>query len=148
MQMWPAPPASRWPWLQSSLREAEGASEQSRERVKQAARDLGYRPDSRARSLRGHRNRTIGVALMLGQPPHAELADALYAAADSAGYEIILGATGASRDERRVLDTLADSGVEAIIAIASRLDASATGYRGRAGSPGQPRRATSRACRQ
>ncbi|MGQ3383031.1 LacI family DNA-binding transcriptional regulator [Glutamicibacter sp. TV12E] len=99
------------------LREAEGASEESRARVKQAAADLGYRPDSRARSLRSSRSRTLGLALALGEPLHAELADALYAEADANGFEIILGATGKHRDERRVLNTLIDAGVEAVIGV-------------------------------
>ncbi|KSU66165.1 LacI family DNA-binding transcriptional regulator [Arthrobacter sp. NIO-1057] len=106
------------------LREAEGASEESRARVKQAAADLGYRPDSRARSLRSSRSRTLGLALALGEPLHAELADALYAEADANGFEIILGATGKHRDERRVLNTLIDAGVEAVIGVFPKLPAS------------------------
>ena len=106
------------------LREAEGASEESRARVKQAAADLGYRPDSRARSLRSSRSRTLGLALALGEPLHAELADALYAEADAHGFEIILGATGKHRDERRVLNTLIDAGVEAVIGVFPKLPAS------------------------
>lgn len=106
------------------LREAEGASEESRARVKQAAAYLGYRPDSRARSLRSSRSRTLGLALALGEPLHAELADALYAEADAHGFEIILGATGKHRDERRVLNTLIDAGVEAVIGVFPKLPAS------------------------
>lgn len=105
------------------LREAEGASEESRARVKQAAADLGYRPDSRARSLRSSRSRALGLALALGEPLHAELADALYAEADAHGFEIILGATGKHRDERRVLNTLIDAGVEAVIGVFPELPA-------------------------
>ncbi|WP_345471821.1 LacI family DNA-binding transcriptional regulator [Glutamicibacter ectropisis] len=105
------------------LRGAEGASEESRARVKQAAADLGYRPDSRARSLRSSRSRTLGLALALGEPLHAELADALFAQADAKGFEIILGATGRHRDEHRVLNTLIDAGVEAVIGIFPELPA-------------------------
>ncbi|WP_404288151.1 LacI family DNA-binding transcriptional regulator [Glutamicibacter arilaitensis] len=105
------------------LRDAEGASGESRARVKQTATDLGYRPDSRARSLRSSRSRTLGLALALGEPLHAELADALYAQADQSGFEIILGATGRHRDERRVLNTLIDAGVEAVIGVFPELPA-------------------------
>lgn len=105
------------------MREAEGASEESRARVKQAAAALGYRPDSRARSLRSTRSRTLGLALAMGEPLHAELADALYAQADQNGFEIILGATGKHRDERRVINTLIDAGVEAVIGVFPRLPA-------------------------
>lgn len=105
------------------MRGAEGASEESRARVKKIAAELGYRPDSRARSLRSTRSRTLGLALALGEPLHAELADALYAQADENGFEIILGATGKHRDERRVLNTLIDAGVEAVIGVFPELPA-------------------------
>ncbi|TAP28652.1 LacI family DNA-binding transcriptional regulator [Arthrobacter sp. S41] len=105
------------------MRGAEGASEESRAKVKQVAANLGYRPDSRARSLRSTRSRTLGLALALGEPLHAELADALYAQADAHGFEIILGATGKHRDERRVLNTLIDAGVEAVIGVFPELPA-------------------------
>ncbi len=103
------------------LRNAEGASEASRQKVKEAATALGYRPDSRARSLRSHRSRTLGLTLMLGEPLHAQLADALYQEAEINGYELILGATSTQRDEQRTMDTLIDAGVEGIIAVASSL---------------------------
>lgn len=107
------------------MRNAEGASEASRQKVKEAAAALGYRPDSRARSLRSHRSRTLGLTLMLGESLHAELADALYTEAENKGYELILGATSAQRDEQRTMDTLIDAGVEGIIAVASSLSPSA-----------------------
>ena len=109
------------------MRGAEGASEASRQRVKAAAAQLGYRPDSRARSLRSHRSRTIGLALALGEPLHAELADALYAEADAHGYQLLLGATGAHHNEQRAMDTLVDAGVEAIISISSSLSSAQLG---------------------
>lgn len=103
------------------MRNAEGASEASRQKVKEAAAALGYRPDSRARSLRSHRSRTLGLTLMLGETLHAELAEKLYAEAENKGYELILGATSAQRDEQRTMDTLIDAGVEGIIAVSSSL---------------------------
>lgn len=103
------------------MRNAEGASEASRQKVKDAAAAMGYRPDSRARSLRSHRSRTLGLTLMLGEPLHAELADALYVEAENKSYELILGATSERRDEQRTMDTLIDAGVEGIIAVSSSL---------------------------
>ena len=43
------------------MRDAPGASAATRERVLAAARELGYRPDVRARSLAGQKSRLIGV---------------------------------------------------------------------------------------
>jgi DNA-binding LacI/PurR family transcriptional regulator len=47
------------------LRGAEGASDATRERVLQAAAELGYRPDSLAQGLRRNRSRTLGVLFSL-----------------------------------------------------------------------------------
>ena len=130
--MTPGAPASRRPTLADVAREsgvsvalasivmrgAEGASEASRTKVKAAALKLGYRPDSRARALRSLRSGLLGVTLVLDQPFHAELVDEIYAAAERHGYEVVLGAIGKHRCEARALEGLADSGCEAILAIA------------------------------
>lgn len=100
------------------MRGADGASEASRTRVKAAAAALGYRPDSRARTLRSLRSRLLGVSLALTQPFHAELVDAMYAAAEEYGYSVVLSATGPHRSEAKALDALLDAGCEAVIAIA------------------------------
>lgn len=101
------------------MRGAEGASEASRLKVKAAAQALGYRPDSRARALRSLRSGLLGVSLRLDEPFHAELVDEIYAAAEEHGYEVVLGAVGKHRSEARALEGLADSGCEAILAIAA-----------------------------
>ncbi|CAM5298104.1 HTH-type transcriptional repressor PurR [Streptomyces violarus] len=44
------------------MREAKGAGAATRERVLQAARDIGYRPDARARLLRSQRSRLLGCS--------------------------------------------------------------------------------------
>ncbi|MEX5721719.1 LacI family DNA-binding transcriptional regulator [Geodermatophilus maliterrae] len=48
---------------------------------------------------------------------HLELLDGLYAAAESAGYELILSALTPSRDERRAVETLLDFRCEAVILV-------------------------------
>jgi LacI family transcriptional regulator len=58
------------------LNEVEGAqiSEETRRRVFQAARELGYVPDAAARSLASGQTRTLG--LVICQPPDHILVDA------------------------------------------------------------------------
>jgi DNA-binding LacI/PurR family transcriptional regulator len=99
------------------MRGAEGASEKSRATVKAAAAALGYRPDSRARALRSLRSGLLGVSLSLAEPFHAELVDAIYAASAQRGFDVVLSATGSRRTEAQSLESLADAGCEAIIAI-------------------------------
>ncbi|MDQ0279007.1 LacI family transcriptional regulator [Arthrobacter silviterrae] len=100
------------------IRGAEGASDATRRRVLQAAKDLGYRPDTRARLLRSSRTRLIGVVFNVTEPYHAELVELLYEAAAAERYAITLSATGPRRGEREAVESLLDLGVEAAVVIA------------------------------
>jgi len=97
------------------MRGVPGASTQTRERVLEAAAELGYRPDTRARLLASDNSRQLGVVFSMAGRFHAELLDGLYVAADKAGYELILSAQTPSRDERTAVETLLDFRCEAVI---------------------------------
>src|SRR5581483_3596882 len=97
------------------MRGAEGASEASRERVLEAAQEIGYRPDARARLLRSRRSRLLGVQFGLQHPFHADLVESLYAVAEPAGYQLALSAVAASRGEQRAAEALLDDRCEALI---------------------------------
>ena len=101
------------------VRGVPGASDATRERVRKIAADLGYRPDSRARLLAGHRSRLLGVTLLLNHPFHADLAESIYAAAEPLGYEVVLSAITAHRNPRRAIDTLLDYRCDAAILVGS-----------------------------
>ena len=98
------------------LREAPGASAATRERVKAAARELGYRPDVRARSLAGQRSRLVGVMFDVGVGTfHFDLLEGLYAAAEQRGLNLILTALTRGRDERRAAESLQDFRFDALV---------------------------------
>lgn len=97
------------------MRDAKGAGAATRERVLQAARDIGYRPDARARLLRSQRSRLLGVQFGLQHPFHADLVEGIYAAAEPAGYQIALSAVTAGRGEQRAAETLLGDRCEALI---------------------------------
>ncbi|WP_406432624.1 LacI family transcriptional regulator [Streptomyces sp. NBC_00631] len=97
------------------MRDAKGASAASRERVQAAAREIGYRPDIRARLLRSHRSRLLGVQFSLQHPFHADLVEGIYAAAEPAGYQIALSAVTAGRGEQRAVESLLADRCEALI---------------------------------
>jgi len=103
------------------MRGAPGAAETTRQKVLDAARELGYRPDSRARLLRSSRTKLVGLSFSSSQPFHAEIVDAVYAAATSRGYEIALSAVAAGRPETRAVESLLDFGSEALILISPTL---------------------------
>jgi DNA-binding LacI/PurR family transcriptional regulator len=99
------------------MRDVAGASEQTRERVRRAAEEIGYRPDPRARRLRQHRTRLIGVTFTAGQEFHADLVDGVYMAADELGYDVVLSGVTPHRDEPRALRTLIDDRCEGVVLI-------------------------------
>ncbi|MFK0040141.1 LacI family DNA-binding transcriptional regulator [Paenarthrobacter sp. NPDC090517] len=103
------------------MRDAPGAAESTRQRVLEAARQLGYRADSRARLLRSSRTKLLGLIFSSSQPFHAEIVDAAYAEASARGYEIALSAVANGRPEARAIETLLDVGAEALIIIAPTL---------------------------
>lgn len=105
------------------IREAPGPSAASREAVRRAAAELGYRPDPTAQLLRKHRSRLIGVIFDPGDPFHADLLEALYPAAESSGYDVVLAARVASRSESRTVDSLIASRCEGLILIGTEAPA-------------------------
>lgn len=104
------------------MRGAPGAAESTRQKVFEAARELGYRPDSRARLLRSSRTKLIGLSFSSSQPFHTEIVDAAYAQANARGYEIALSAVANGRTETHAIESLLDLGSEALIMISPTLN--------------------------
>ncbi|MFK0004512.1 LacI family DNA-binding transcriptional regulator [Paenarthrobacter sp. NPDC090522] len=114
------------------MRDAPGASEATRLKVQEAARHLGYRPDSRARLLRSSRTRLLGISFSTAHAFHAEIVDAAYAGATERGYDIALSAVANGRPEQRAVESLLDLGCEALILISPLLgEAELAGYAAR-----------------
>ena len=109
------------------IREAPGASAATRERVLQAAEELGYRPDTRARLLRSSRSRLIGVVFGVEHPFHADLVSGLYRAADAVGYELTLSASTPDRDEGRAVTSLLQDRCEGLVLLGPQIRAAALG---------------------
>jgi DNA-binding LacI/PurR family transcriptional regulator len=106
-----------------AMRDAKGVSAATRERILAAARDIGYRPDARARLLRSRRSRLLGVQFGLQHPFHADLVECLYAVAEPAGYQIALSAVAASRSEQRATEGLLADRCEALILLGPQTSA-------------------------
>jgi DNA-binding LacI/PurR family transcriptional regulator len=98
------------------MRDARGASDATRARVKMVAQELGYRPDVRARSLAGQKSRLIGVMFGVGVGSfHFDLLDGLYAAAEQHGLSLVLTALTVRRDEQVAAESLRDFRFDAVI---------------------------------
>ncbi|MDX6238680.1 MAG: hypothetical protein QOG10_3495 [Kribbellaceae bacterium] len=102
-------------------RNAPGASEATRARILEAGAELSYRPDHRARLLGRQRTRLLGVTFDVRASFHGDLVEALYAAAESAGYDLALSAVAPTRTESRAVQSLLDYRCEALILLGPQL---------------------------
>jgi DNA-binding LacI/PurR family transcriptional regulator len=109
------------------LRGAPGPSAATRERVRDAAARLGYRPDRAASSLARRRSRLIGVVMDVRSTFHAQLVEDVHEAADEHGYDLVLSTVTRTRDENRAVETLLDSRCEALVLLGSEAPASRLG---------------------
>jgi DNA-binding LacI/PurR family transcriptional regulator len=99
------------------FRNQPGASEATRQRVRDVASKLGYAPDQRARLLGRKRTGQLGVAFSLQHGFHGELVEAMYAPAEHSGYELVLTGFAPSRSEGRAIDDLLAYRCEAVIVV-------------------------------
>lgn len=97
------------------MRGVPGASARTRKTVLDAAAELGYRPDVRARSLAGQSSRIVGVVFGVAGTFHFKLLDGLYKAAEASRYELMLSAITPGRTEEQAVSTLQDFRFDALI---------------------------------
>ncbi|WP_460542635.1 LacI family DNA-binding transcriptional regulator [Glycomyces halotolerans] len=92
-----------------------GASAETRERVFEAAAELGYRPDMAARLLARGRSKVLGILFTARNPYHVDLVEAIYPAAEELGYDIVLSAAVPTRDEGKAIEALIGHRSEALL---------------------------------
>ena len=105
------------------VRGAYGVSDQMRERVNAAIKELGYRPSIAARAMRGSSS-TIGVELAsIGNPFFAPVLDAAMEVVDGSRYQVMVAPSQSpDREGQRSLETLADHNVAGVIAVSPVID--------------------------
>ncbi len=99
------------------FRGVPGASPETRARILQAAADLGYRRDDRARQLRSRERRVIGVTLTAVHPFHVSVVEQLHEAAGLQGYELSIALSTGSRTLASAVDTLLAQRCAAVVLI-------------------------------
>ena len=108
-----------------ALAGAYGVAPATVERVKQAARDLGYVANANARGMSAHRTHTVGAFVRDASTPfYGHLLTAFQLRAAERGYRVVT-ATGAGsfsiEEERRALETLVALRVEGLIVCSGAL---------------------------
>ena len=99
------------------FRGVDGASEATRQRVLEAAAELGYRPDSLAQGLRRSRTRNLGVLFSLRRPFEVELVEHMHPVVEKLGYHLLLGAFTPARGQDAVIDELLRYRCEGLIVV-------------------------------
>jgi LacI family transcriptional regulator len=91
------------------------------ERVQEAMKQLNYRPNELARSLRRGQTKTLGLILPDSANPYfAEIGHAIEATASNLGYNVILCNThGAEEKEAHYINILRDRQVDGILFVAA-----------------------------
>jgi LacI family transcriptional regulator len=107
------------------IRNAPGPSAETRQRVLAAADELGYRVNRAAALMTAKRSHLIGVMANSRNSFHAEVVEDIVAAADAAGYEVVLGAVTPTHCEPKVIDTLLDFRCEGLLLIGPELPTAA-----------------------
>ena len=110
------------PLVSIVLRGVDGASDETRERVLNAAAELGYRPDSLAQRLRSSRTRHLGVTFELRRPFEVELVEHMFPVVDDLGYHLLLGAMTPHRNQKVVVDELLGYRCEGLIVVGPELN--------------------------
>lgn len=111
------------PLVSIVMRDAPGASDATRARVKRIAREMGYVPDERARKLRQKSSKLLGVAFELQHPSHGDVVEQIYLAAAERGYDVALSAVSPTRDEVTAVESLVRERCEALIVLSLQPDA-------------------------
>ncbi|TDD18522.1 LacI family transcriptional regulator [Kribbella turkmenica] len=104
------------------LRDAPGASAETRRRVRAAAKELGFSPHVGARSLRRARSKDLGVVFAPAHSTEPEIVEAIYPAASALGYDVMLSAQTSTRSTDEAVDELLGHRCAALVVIGSTVD--------------------------
>ena len=104
------------------MRNAPGASDETRRRVRKAAEELGFSPHVGASSLRRTRSTDLGVVFTPAHPTESEILEHVYPAASAHRYNVILSAQTAVRTTNQAVEELLGHRCAGLIIIGSPLD--------------------------
>ena len=105
------------------LRKAPGVSDETRERVEQAMRELDYRPLASARGMRG-KTFTLGVLVSdIQNPFFGVLLEGIASAVADTGYEPLVGPGGSTKSSQaKMLEAMLDRQMDGLVLIAPHLN--------------------------
>jgi DNA-binding LacI/PurR family transcriptional regulator len=113
------------PTVSRALQNSPLVNPKTAERIRQIAREAGYRPSAVARGLVTRHTRTIGLAATsIADPFTSEVASGIEQAARDLGYSVYFADSGADPErEKKVVQAFAEQRVDGIIVTSSRVGA-------------------------
>ena len=113
------------PTVSRALSDSPLVKRETRDRIQRLAREMGYSPDARARSLVKGRSNTLGVVVTtIADPFIAEVVQGIEIAAQDRNYTVILCNSNAEPErEIGAVETLHSKRVDGLLVASSRLGA-------------------------
>jgi len=103
------------------FRDAPGVGAETAAKIRAAAKELGYRPNLAAQSLRRDSSKYIGFIFHTDHSSMQEILPAMYKAAKEAGYSLVLSSVSESHTEKEALDEVLGYRCEGIILSSSEM---------------------------
>jgi LacI family transcriptional regulator len=103
--------------VSKALRDHSDISDTTKEKVKEMAQEMGYRPNLVARSLTSQKTHTIGVVVpKVAHPFFSSVIEGIYQAALGSNYEVILGVTMEDEKlEKKHLESMLNMRVDGLL---------------------------------
>lgn len=103
--------------VSKALRDHSDISEETKKRVKEMAKKMGYRPNLVARSLTSKKSQTVGVIVpKIAHSFFSSVIEGIYQAALESEYEVILGVSMEDdKLERKHIESMLDMRVEGLL---------------------------------
>lgn len=99
------------------------ASSETRERIRRAADDLGYRANAAGRGLRNNRTMTLGLLLPgFSSPVYSSIAHGVEVRANERGYGLVLGTHAAGDPHETISDMLMRGSVDGMLVSSGRIE--------------------------
>lgn len=96
------------------MREQPGASDETRQRVKETARAMGYFPDASAQALRGKRTRRLGIIFSMREQFEVDMVERLFVYAKQKNFTLVLAPLTEQRTEQDAVVDLLSQRVEGL----------------------------------
>ena len=103
------------------FRDAPGVSADTEAKIRAAAKELGYRPNLAAQSLRREGSKYIGLVFHASESSTYDIIPAIYKQAAEQGFQLVLSAISSDRTDLEAIDEVIGHRCDGLILIASTL---------------------------